>query len=57
MNLDKLDNKYQITNNINYFQMINEINDYNSLIKILNKKDDLFIAINGKIINVKNFYV
>ena len=57
MNLDKLDNKYQMTNNIKLFSNENEINEYNSLIEILNKKDDLFIVINGKIINVKNFYV
>ncbi len=57
MNLDKLDNKYQMTNNIKLFSNDNEINEYNSLIEILNKKDDLFIVINGKIINVKNFYV
>ena len=57
MNLDKLDNKYQMTNNIKLFSNENEINEYNSLIEILNKKDDLFIVINGKIINVKKFYV
>ena len=55
--IDKLENKYQFNNNIKILSNNNILNTYNDIIKVLEKGDNLKIYIEGKIIDIKKFYV
>lgn len=56
LELDRLQNRYKLDKNIKLFSNDNEIVDYDNLIRILSQREDLFVFIEGKIVNIKDFY-
>lgn len=55
--VDKLENKYKFNNNIKIFSNNTLLDTYDDIISVLQKGDTIKLYIDGKIIDIKKFYV